>query len=244
MALVEVRNLHKRFGAVDVLRGVDLTVQPGEVVVFVGPSGCGKSTLLRCLCGLELPSEGEVMVGGVPVRDDAVALQALHRRVGMVFQRFHLFPHLSALQNVTLAPRKVLGMPDAEAEALGRRMLSMVHLGDRADAFPAQLSGGQQQRVAIARALAMKPELMLFDEPTSALDPELVGEVLEVMRELAREGMTMCVVTHEMGFAADVAHRVLFLDGGRVVEEGTPQQVLREPKQPRTREFLSRLLQR
>jgi len=244
MALVEVHNLHKRFGTLEVLRGVDLTVQSGEVVVFVGPSGCGKSTLLRCLCGLEVPSEGEVVVGGQQVREDPKALQALHRRVGMVFQRFHLFPHLSALDNVTLAPRKVLGLPDAEARALGERMLAMVHLGDRAQAYPSQLSGGQQQRVAIARALAMKPELMLFDEPTSALDPELVGEVLEVMRELAREGMTMCVVTHEMGFAADVAHRVLFMDGGRVVEEGTPQQVLREPRQPRTREFLARLLQR
>ncbi|MCP3098123.1 amino acid ABC transporter ATP-binding protein [Myxococcus sp. K15C18031901] len=244
MALVEVRNLHKRFGALEVLRGVDLTVEPGEVVVFVGPSGCGKSTLLRCLCGLEVPSEGEVVVGGQPVRDDPKSLQVLHRRVGMVFQRFHLFPHLSALDNVTLAPRKVLGLSDAEAEALGQRMLSMVHLGERAQAYPSQLSGGQQQRVAIARALAMKPELMLFDEPTSALDPELVGEVLEVMRELAREGMTMCVVTHEMGFAADVAHRVLFMDGGRVVEQGSPQQVLRDPQQPRTREFLARLLQR
>ncbi|NMO22186.1 amino acid ABC transporter ATP-binding protein [Pyxidicoccus fallax] len=244
MPLVEVRNLHKRFGALEVLRGVDLTVESGEVVVFVGPSGCGKSTLLRCLCGLEVPSGGEVVVGGVPVRDEPRALQALHRRVGMVFQRFHLFPHLSALQNVTLAPRKVLGMADAEAEALGRRTLALVHMEARADAFPAQLSGGQQQRVAIARALAMKPEVMLFDEPTSALDPELVGEVLEVMRELAREGMTMCVVTHEMGFAADVAHRVLFMDAGKVVEEGSPQEVLREPKHPRTREFLSRLLKR
>ncbi|MCK8502425.1 amino acid ABC transporter ATP-binding protein [Myxococcus fulvus] len=244
MALVEVRKLHKRFGALEVLKGVDLTVQPGEVVVFVGPSGCGKSTLLRCLCGLEVPSEGEVVVGGTPVRDDPRSLQALHRRVGMVFQRFHLFPHLSALDNVTLAPRRVLGLSEVDAEALGRRMLGMVHLDARAEAYPAQLSGGQQQRVAIARALAMKPELMLFDEPTSALDPELVGEVLEVMRTLAREGMTMCVVTHEMGFAADVAHRVLFMDAGKVVEEGSPQQVLREPQHPRTREFLARLLQR
>ncbi|MFP2934503.1 amino acid ABC transporter ATP-binding protein [Pyxidicoccus sp. 3LG] len=244
MPLVEVRNLHKRFGPLEVLRGVDLAVEPGEVVVFVGPSGCGKSTLLRCLCGLEVPSEGEVVVGGVRVSEEPKALQALHRRVGMVFQRFHLFPHLSALDNVTLAPRKVLGLSDAEAEALGRKMLEMVHLGARAGAFPAQLSGGQQQRVAIARALAMKPEVMLFDEPTSALDPELVGEVLEVMRELAREGMTMCVVTHEMGFAEDVAHRVLFMDAGKVVEEGSPKEVLREPKHPRTREFLSRLLRR
>lgn len=244
MALVEVRNLQKRFGAVDVLRGVDLTVQTGEVVVFVGPSGCGKSTLLRCLSGLEVPSGGSVEVCGLTVRDDTRTLNALHRRVGMVFQRFHLFPHLSALENVTLAPRKVLGMADAEATALGERMLAMVHLGNRATAYPAQLSGGQQQRVAIARALAMRPDLMLFDEPTSALDPELVGEVLEVMRELAREGMTMCVVTHEMTFAEDVAHRVLFMDAGRVLEEGPPSELLRNPKNPRTREFLGRLLHR
>jgi polar amino acid transport system ATP-binding protein len=242
MALVEVRNLHKRFGSVEVLRGVDLTVQAGEVVVFVGPSGCGKSTLLRCLSGLEVPSEGTVEVGGLVVRDDPRTLNALHRRVGMVFQRFHLFPHLSALENVTLAPRKVLGMSDAEASALAQRTLALVRLEHRASAYPAQLSGGQQQRVAIARALAMKPELMLFDEPTSALDPELVGEVLEVMRELAREGMTMCVVTHEMAFAEDVAHRVLFMDAGLISEEGPPRELLRNPKNPRTREFLGRLL--
>lgn len=242
MALVEVRNLHKRFGPVEVLRGVELTVQAGEVVVFVGPSGCGKSTLLRCLSGLEVPSEGTVEVGGLVVRDDPRTLNALHRRVGMVFQRFHLFPHLSALENVTLAPRKVLGMSDAEASALAQRMLAMVRMDHRASAYPAQLSGGQQQRVAIARALAMKPELMLFDEPTSALDPELVGEVLEVMRELAREGMTMCVVTHEMAFAEDVAHRVLFMDSGLISEEGSPSELLRNPKNPRTREFLGRLL--
>ena len=242
MALVEVRNLHKRFGQLEVLKGVDLTVQAGEVVVFVGPSGCGKSTLLRCLSGLEVPSEGSVEVGGLVVRSDARTLNALHRRVGMVFQRFHLFPHLTALENVTLAPRKVLGLADAEATALARRTLALVRMEHRADAWPAQLSGGQQQRVAIARALAMKPELMLFDEPTSALDPELVGEVLEVMRELARDGMTMCVVTHEMGFAADVAHRVLFMDAGQVLEEGPPAQVLKAPQHPRAREFLARLL--
>jgi polar amino acid transport system ATP-binding protein len=242
MALVEVHNLHKRFGSVEVLRGVELTVQAGEVVVFVGPSGCGKSTLLRCLSGLEVPSEGTVEVGGLVVRDDPRTLNALHRRVGMVFQRFHLFPHLSALENVTLAPRKVLGMADAEASALAQRMLAMVRMDHRASAYPAQLSGGQQQRVAIARALAMKPELMLFDEPTSALDPELVGEVLEVMRELAREGMTMCVVTHEMAFAEDVAQRVLFMDSGLISEEGSPSELLRNPKNARTREFLGRLL--
>jgi len=242
MALVEVQDLHKRFGTLEVLRGLSLSVSAGEVVVLVGPSGCGKSTLLRCLNGLELPTSGSVTVGGLPVLPDPKALQALRKRVGMVFQRFHLFPHLTALQNVMLAPVQVLGLPPEQAEAAGRELLERVHLGAKADAYPQQLSGGQQQRVAIARALAMRPELMLFDEPTSALDPELVGEVLEVMRELARDGMTMCVVTHEMGFAAEVAHRVVFMDAGQVLEEGPPAQVLKAPQHPRAREFLARLL--
>ena len=242
MALVEVQDLHKRFGTLEVLRGLSLSVRAGEVVVLVGPSGCGKSTLLRCLNGLELPTSGSITVGGLPVVPDPKALQALRKRVGMVFQRFHLFPHLTALQNVMLAPVQVLGIKPAEAEAAGRELLERVHLGAKADAYPQQLSGGQQQRVAIARALAMRPELMLFDEPTSALDPELVGEVLEVMRELARDGMTMCVVTHEMGFAAEVAHRVVFMDAGQVLEEGPPAQVLKAPQHPRAREFLARLL--
>ena len=242
MALVEVQDLHKRFGTLEVLRGLSLSVSAGEVVVLVGPSGCGTSTLLRCLNGLELPTSGSITVGGLPVVPDPKALQALRKRVGMVFQRFHLFPHLTALQNVMLAPVQVLGMAPAQAEAAGRELLERVHLGAKADAYPQQLSGGQQQRVAIARALAMRPELMLFDEPTSALDPELVGEVLEVMRELARDGMTMCVVTHEMGFAADVAHRVVFMDAGQVLEEGPPAQVLKAPQHPRAREFLARLL--
>jgi polar amino acid transport system ATP-binding protein len=242
MALVEVHDVHKRFGTLEVLRGLSLTVAAGEVVVLVGPSGCGKSTLLRCLNGLELPTSGSITVGGLPVVPDPKALQALRKRVGMVFQRFHLFPHLTALQNVMLAPVQVLGLSPAQAEAAGRELLERVHLGARADAYPQQLSGGQQQRVAIARALAMRPELMLFDEPTSALDPELVGEVLEVMRELARDGMTMCVVTHEMGFAADVAHRVVFMDAGQVLEQGAPAQLLKAPQHPRAREFLARLL--
>ena len=242
MALVEVQDLHKRFGTLEVLRGLSLSVSAGEVVVLVGPSGCGKSTLLRCLNGLELPTSGSITVGGLPVVPDPKALQALRKRVGMVFQRFHLFPHLTALQNVMLAPVQVLGLAPAQAEAAGRELLERVHLGAKADAYPQQLSGGQQQRVAIARALAMRPELMLFDEPTSALDPELVGEVLEVMRELARDGMTMCVVTHEMGFAAEVAHRVVFMDAGQVLEEGPPAQVLKAPQHPRAREFLARLL--
>ncbi len=242
MALVEVQDLHKRFGTLEVLRGLSLRVSAGEVVVLVGPSGCGKSTLLRCLNGLELPTSGSITVGGLPVVPDPKALLALRKRVGMVFQRFHLFPHLTALQNVMLAPVQVLGLSPAQAEAAGRELLERVHLGAKADAYPQQLSGGQQQRVAIARALAMRPELMLFDEPTSARDPELVGEVREVMRELARDGMTMCVVTHEMGFAADVAHRVVFMDAGQVLEEGPPAQVLKAPQHPRAREFLSRLL--
>jgi polar amino acid transport system ATP-binding protein len=242
MSLVEVKDLHKRFGTLEVLKGLTLDVKAGEVVVLVGPSGCGKSTLLRCLNGLELPSSGSVTVGGVPVLPDPKSLQALRRRVGMVFQRFHLFPHLTALQNVMLAPVQVLGQAPKDAEAAGRELLERVHLGAKAEAYPQQLSGGQQQRVAIARALAMRPELMLFDEPTSALDPELVGEVLEVMRELARDGMTMCVVTHEMGFAAEVAHRVVFMDAGQVLEEGPPSQVLKAPQHARAREFLARLL--
>ena len=231
-------------GGVVAVQGCSLDIAPGELHVILGPSGCGKSTLLRCLNGLELPTSGSITVGGLPVVPDPKALQALRKRVGMVFQRFHLFPHLTALENVTLAPRKVLGMSDAEASALAQRTLALVRMEQRAAAFPAQLSGGQQQRVAIARALAMKPELMLFDEPTSALDPELVDEVLEVMRELAREGMTMCVVTHEMTFAEDVAHRVLFMDAGRIAEEGPPRELLRNPKNPRTREFLGLLLHR
>jgi polar amino acid transport system ATP-binding protein len=240
--LVQVQALHKRFGKLHVLRGIDLSVRKGEVVVMIGPSGCGKSTLLRCMNGLETPSEGRVSVCGMEVGNNAAELNALRRRVGMVFQRFHLFPHLTVLDNVSLAPRKVLGTPRVEAEAHAMELLENVQLAQKADAFPEQLSGGQQQRVAIARALAMQPELMLFDEPTSALDPELVGEVLEVMRELAGQGMTMCVVTHEMGFAEEVANRVLFLDQGQVLEEGAPQDVFNNPQHARTREFLARVL--
>jgi polar amino acid transport system ATP-binding protein len=238
-----VRGLQKRFGKLEVLRGVDLDVAAGEVVVLIGPSGCGKSTLLRCLNGLEMPTAGDVRVCGVSLSDPRANLNALRQRVGMVFQRFHLFPHLTALQNVALAPRRVLGLPAPEAEARGRGLLERVGLEAKADVYPEQLSGGQQQRVAIARALAMEPELMLFDEPTSALDPELVGEVLNAMRSLAAEGMTMCIVTHEMGFAQEVAHRVLFMDEGLFLEEGPPQQVLRNPTHPRAREFLARVLQ-
>jgi ABC-type polar amino acid transport system ATPase subunit len=239
---VETNALHKRFGKLHVLKGIDLAIQPGEVVVLIGPSGCGKSTLLRCLNGLELPSEGSVRVCGLRVGENQAELNALRRRVGMVFQRFHLFPHLTVTENITLAPIKVLGLGEEEARARARALLEDVHLSQKAEAFPEQLSGGQQQRVAIARALAMEPELMLFDEPTSALDPELVGEVLDVMKEVAAKGMTMCIVTHEMGFAEEVAHRVLFLDSGSILEEGSPHDVFENPKHARTREFLARVL--
>jgi polar amino acid transport system ATP-binding protein len=241
-AIVTTEGLHKRFGRLQVLRGIDLAVQRGEVIVLIGPSGCGKSTLLRCLNGLELPSEGTVRVCGMTVGQRQAELNALRTQVGMVFQRFHLFPHLTVLENVTLAPRKVLELSEEEAEERALGLLEDVHLSQKAEAYPEQLSGGQQQRVAIARALAMEPELMLFDEPTSALDPELVGEVLDVMKELAHKGMTMCIVTHEMEFAREVASRVLFLDGGKIVEEGPPEQVLENPRHERTREFLARVL--
>jgi polar amino acid transport system ATP-binding protein len=217
-------------------------VRAGEVIVLVGASGCGKSTLLRCINRMEALTSGTVRLRGAEV--SAANQNAIRREIGMVFQRFNLFPHLTALQNVTLAPRTVLRTPTEQAQREGRALLERVHLGAKADSYPSELSGGQQQRVAIARALALRPAVLLFDEPTSALDPELVGEVLEVMRELAAEGRTMVVATHEMGFAREVASRVLFLDGGRIVEEGPPEQVLAAPKQARTREFLARVLGR
>jgi polar amino acid transport system ATP-binding protein len=239
--LVDVVGLKKRFGHIRALDGIDLSVTRGEVVVFVGPSGCGKSTLLRCLNGLEKATEGSVRVCGHALTSPHDG-DLLRRKVGMVFQRFHLFPHLTAIQNIALAPRHVLRIDRADAEARALALLAKVGLRERASAYPHQLSGGQQQRVAIARALAMEPELMLFDEPTSALDPEMVGEVLKTMRALAEDGMTMCVVSHEMAFAAEVAHRAVFMDEGRIVEEGPPTQVLQNPREPRTREFLKRLL--
>ncbi len=240
--LLTLRGVCKSFGALDVLRDIDLTMQEGEVVGLIGASGSGKSTLLRCINRLEMPTSGTVKFKDREITEDSVNMD--RREIGMVFQRFHLFPHLTALQNVTLAPRKVLNTSAAEAETAGRALLAEVKLSDKADAYPAELSGGQQQRVAIARALALRPALLLFDEPTSALDPELVGEVLEVMRELARKGRTMLVATHEMGFCREVANRVLFLDGGRILEEGTPEQVFTAPKEERTREFLARVLHR
>lgn len=240
--LVHVRGLTKRFHRLTALDGVDMDIRSGEVIAMIGPSGCGKSTLLRCLNGLERPTSGTMRVCGMNPSDRACDLNELRRHVGMVFQHFHLFPHLTALENVALAPRHVLKLSAREAAERAQRLLDRVGLGDRSTAYPAQLSGGQQQRVAIARALAMEPALMLFDEPTSALDPELVGEVLKTIAGLAQDGMTMCIVTHEMSFAREVAHRVLFLDEGRIVEEGPPEQVLGNPKHQRTREFLNRFL--
>ncbi|WP_067478546.1 amino acid ABC transporter ATP-binding protein [Actinomadura hibisca] len=239
---IEIEGLHKAFGANEVLRGIDLRVEPGEVVCVIGPSGSGKSTLLRCVNLLEEPSAGTVRVVGTEITDPDVDIDAARRRIGMVFQSFNLFPHLTALGNVTVAQRKVLKRGKAEAERVARENLERVGLADKIGSYPAQLSGGQQQRVAIARALAMGPEVMLFDEPTSALDPELVGDVLGVMRKLALDGMTMLVVTHEMSFAREVADRVVFMDGGVVVEQGPPSQVIVEPRHERTRVFLSRVL--
>ncbi len=238
---IEITGLRKLFGTNEVLRGIDFHVGPGEVVCVIGPSGSGKSTLLRCVNLLEEPSAGTIRVAG-DVTDSEVDIDAVRRRIGMVFQSFNLFPHLTALGNVMIAQRKVLKRDKAEAEKIARENLERVGLADKVGSYPAQLSGGQQQRVAIARALAMGPQVMLFDEPTSALDPELVGDVLGVMRGLAEAGMTMLVVTHEMSFAREVADRVVFMDGGVVVEEGPPQQVIADPAHERTRAFLSRVL--
>ncbi|MEV4825129.1 amino acid ABC transporter ATP-binding protein [Micromonospora sp. NPDC049274] len=239
---VEIRDLHKSFGALEVLKGIDFEVGQGEVVCVIGPSGSGKSTLLRCVDLLEEPTAGTIRVNGVEMTDPDVEIDTVRRGIGMVFQSFNLFPHLTVLNNLTVAQRRVLRRPRAEAERIARANLERVGLSDKADAFPAQLSGGQQQRAAIARSLSMEPKLMLFDEPTSALDPELVGDVLTVMRKLAEDGMTMMVVTHEMAFARDVADRVVFMDGGVVVEQGPPQEVLGAPKHERTRAFLARVL--
>ncbi|GAA5041104.1 polar amino acid transport system ATP-binding protein [Thermocatellispora tengchongensis] len=242
MSSVEIRNLRKSFGTLEVLRGIDLTVDAGQVVCVIGPSGSGKSTLLRCVNLLEQPTSGQVFVDGVELTDPDVDIDAARRRLGMVFQQFNLFPHLTVLRNVTIAQQRVLGRGRAEAERIAREDLERVGLADKAGAYPGQLSGGQQQRVAIARALAMNPSLMLFDEPTSALDPELVGDVLTVMRKLAEDGMTMLVVTHEMAFAREVADRVVFMDQGVIVEEGPPGQVIGSPRQERTQTFLRRVL--
>ncbi len=239
---IDVRALHKSFGTNEVLKGIDFHVDQGEVVCVVGPSGSGKSTLLRCVNRLEEPTSGTVMVEGVDVTDIETDLDDVRTRIGMVFQQFNLFPHLTVLRNLTLAQRRAKKRGQGEAIEIARRNLAKVGLTEKENAFPAQLSGGQQQRVAIARALSMDPDMMLFDEPTSALDPELVGDVLEVMKQLAREGMTMMVVTHEMGFAREVGDRVVFMDGGVVVEQGKPEDVLGNPQHERTRLFLSKVL--
>jgi polar amino acid transport system ATP-binding protein len=240
--MIEIEDLHKSFGDLEVLKGIDFRVEKGEVVCVIGPSGSGKSTLLRCVNRLEEPTSGRVSVGGVEVTDPDVDIDAIRRRIGMVFQQFNLFPHLTATENVTISQRRVLKRNKAEAERIAAHNLERVGVADKAHAFPAQLSGGQQQRVAIARSLAMDPELMLFDEPTSSLDPEIVGEVLAVMRRLAQDGMTMIVVTHEMSFAREVADRVAFMDGGVIVEQGPPAQLIGNPSHERTRTFLARVL--
>ena len=239
--MIDIENLHKSFGDVHVLKGIDLDIKEKEVVAIIGPSGSGKSTLLRCMNYLEEPTQGMVSVDGI-LLDGEANINKVREEVGMVFQRFNLFPHMTVLQNIMLAPMKVRKASAADAEQTAKKLLERVGLGDKADSYPSQLSGGQQQRVAIARALAMKPKVMLFDEPTSALDPEMVGEVLDVMRSLAGEGMTMVIVTHEMGFAREVGDRVLFVDDGRILEQGTPEAVLEHPQQERTRAFLSKVL--
>jgi polar amino acid transport system ATP-binding protein len=240
--LLRVEGLHKRYGGLEVLRGIDLTVRRGEVVVLIGPSGSGKSSLLRCLNRLEDTSDGHIYIDGVDIAARGVNLPLIRRNIGMVFQQFNLFPHMTALGNVAEGPRTVLRMSRAEAEQRALNLLHKVGLGDKVNARPAELSGGQQQRVAIARALAMQPEIMLFDEVTSALDPELVAGVLAVMRQLAEEGMTMIVVTHEMEFARQVGDRILMLENGAVIEEGRPNELLRSPKHPSTQRFLRSLL--
>ncbi|WP_167278904.1 ATP-binding cassette domain-containing protein [Paenibacillus lupini] len=240
--MIEVTNLHKSFGTNIVLRDVSMQVAPGEVVVIIGPSGSGKSTLLRCLNGLEKPENGDIRIEDRSLMQAGVKITEIRSRMGMVFQQFNLFPHLNVLRNITLAPVQVRKQTPIKAEELAMSLLGKVGLLEKAGHYPASLSGGQSQRVAIARALAMEPQIMLFDEPTSALDPEMVGEVLAVMKELAAEGMTMVIVTHEMGFAREVGHRVLFMEQGVIVEEGTPQMLFDDPKQERTRAFLSKVL--
>lgn len=239
--MIEIKNLHKKFKDLHVIKGIDLQIEQKEVVVIIGPSGSGKSTVLRCMNYLEEPTSGEIIVDGMSL-SNAHNINEVRKEVGMVFQRFNLFPHMTVLQNIMLAPMKVKQVPAKEAEETALQLLEKVGLRDKASSYPDQLSGGQQQRVAIARALAMKPKVMLFDEPTSALDPEMVHEVLDVMKELAHEGMTMVVVTHEMGFAREVGTRVLFLDGGVLVEEGEPNELFSNPKEERTKSFLSKIL--
>ena len=242
--IIEVKNLEKHFhgGEIKALDGINTVIRKGEVVVVIGPSGSGKSTFLRCLNLLEVPTGGRILFNGVDITDKSCNINLHRQKMGMVFQHFNLFPHMTILRNMTLAPVKLLHKSQAEADAQALKLLQRVGLGDRGGAYPAQLSGGQKQRVAIVRALMMEPEVMLFDEPTSALDPEMVGEVLEVMKELAHDGMTMVVVTHEMGFAREVGSRVLFMADGKLVEEGTPEQIFEHPQNPRLQDFLGKVL--
>ena len=239
--MIDIKGLKKSFGDLHVLNGIDLHIDEREVVVIIGPSGSGKSTLLRCINFLEEPTGGTITVDGIPL-DSEANVTKVREEVGMVFQRFNLFPHMTVLDNITLAPMKVRKVDKSRAEQIAQELLDRVGLGDKAEAYPNQLSGGQQQRVAIARALAMNPKVMLFDEPTSALDPEMVGEVLDVMQQLAESGMTMIIVTHEMGFAREVGTRLLFVDGGYIVEQGKPKDVFEHPKEERTKLFLSKIL--
>ena len=240
--MIKVKNLYKSFGKLDVLRGIDEHIKQGEVVVVIGPSGSGKSTFLRCLNLLETPTDGEIYIGDELINAPKVNVNHIRQKMGMVFQQFNLFPHLTIMNNITLAPMQIKKMKKQDAVELGTKLLKRVGLLDKADAYPAQLSGGQKQRVAIARALAMEPEIMLFDEPTSALDPEMVGEVLDVMKDLASSGMTMVVVTHEMGFAREVGTRVLFMDQGVIVEQNEPKELFANPQHERTKSFLSKVL--
>ena len=240
--MIDVKNLHKYFGSLEVLKGIDCHIDKGECVCVIGPSGSGQSTFLRCLNLLETPTKGDIVIDDMHLTEKNFDVDAMRKRVGMVFQHFNLFPHLTILENVTLAPIRHKMMTEEQAKEKAMELLNRVGVGDKADNYPAQLSGGQKQRVAIARSLALSPEVMLFDEPTSALDPEMVGEVLEVMKQLAKEGMTMVVVTHEMGFAREVANRVFFMDGGGILEEGTPEQIFDHPQEERTKTFLSKVL--
>ena len=240
--MIDVKNLHKYFGSLEVLKGIDCHIDKGECVCVIGLSGSGKSTFLRCLNLLETPTKGDIVIDDMHLTEKDFDVDAMRKRVGMVFQHFNLFPHLTILENVTLAPIRHKMMTEEQAKEKAMELLNRVGVGDKADNYPAQLSGGQKQRVAIARSLALSPEVMLFDEPTSALDPEMVGEVLEVMKQLAQEGMTMVVVTHEMGFAREVANRVFFMDGGGILEEGTPEQIFDHPQEERTKAFLSKVL--
>ena len=240
--MIAVKDLHKSFGKNEVLRGIDVTIKKGEVVVVIGPSGSGKSTFLRCLNLLETPTGGSILVNGQDITTKNVNIDSVREKMGMVFQQFNLFPHKTVCQNICHAPMRVKGMKQAEAKELAIELLKKVGLLEKIDAYPSSLSGGQQQRIAIARALAMQPDVMLFDEPTSALDPEMVGEVLAVMKDLAKEGMTMVVVTHEMGFAKEVGDRILFIDQGKIMEENNPKEFFENPKHPRTIDFLSKVL--